>query len=46
MLIIDVSVAMGAVSLLVCSVVCVAAIRTGQVRRKLRAFVLGRVLDF
>jgi hypothetical protein len=46
MLFIDVSVAMGAVSLLVCSVVCVAAIRTGQVRRKLRAVVLCRVLDF
>ena len=46
MLIVDVSVAMGTVSLLICSVVCVAAIRTGQARRKLRAFVLGRVLDF
>ena len=46
MLIVDLSVAMGTLSLLVCSVVCVAAIRTGQVRRKLRAFVLGRVLNF
>jgi hypothetical protein len=46
MLIIDMSVAMGSVSLLVCSVVCVAAIRSGQVRRKLRAFMLGRVMDF
>jgi hypothetical protein len=46
MLIIDMSVAMGSVSLLVCSVVCVAAIRSGQVRRKLRAFMFGRVMDF
>ncbi len=46
MLIIDMSVAMGSVSLLVCSAVCVVAIRSGQVRRKLRAFMLGRVMDF
>ena len=46
MLIIDMSVAMGSVSLLVCSVICVAAIRSGHVRRKLRAVVLGRILDF
>jgi hypothetical protein len=45
-IIIDMSVAMGTVSLLVCSLVCVVAIRSGQVRRKLRAFILGRVLDF
>ena len=46
MLIIDVSVAIGAVSLLACSLVCVAAIRSGQMRRKVRAFVLTRVVDF
>ena len=45
-MLVDVSVAMGSVFLLVCSVVCVAAIRSGHVRRKLRAVVLGRVLDF
>ena len=46
MFMIDVSVAVGSVSLLACSLVCVAAIRSGQVRRKLRAFVLGRVVNF
>jgi hypothetical protein len=46
MLMVDMSVAMGTVSLLVCSVVCVAAIRSGQVRRRLRTFMLSRVLDF
>ena len=45
-MLIDLSVAFGSVSLLVCSLICVAAIRSGQVRRKLRAFVRGRVLDF
>ena len=46
MLIIDVFAATGALSLLACSLVCVVAIRGGQMRRKLRAFVLDRVLDF
>ena len=37
-IIIDVLRALGAVALLICSMVCIAAIRQGQVRRKLLTF--------
>jgi hypothetical protein len=38
MIILDVLRVLGSVALLVCSIVCIAAIRQGQVRRRLLSF--------